>query len=190
MEQKHNHFKFNRYVIGTLSLLVIAAAAFLLLRQNQTEATPSTKPAAKTATSQFSFSGAPGWRKGPSNKTSMALFHGPHDCFTSVEHKTGSIDVAAELQKNQDSLTSGGYTAAPGAIQSVTLQTSTGPEQYTLRQYSVTGAGSAGTVKGGQEYGYVQLPDSYVEIKGYCDTADQLSATIPALQAIKFDPAN
>jgi hypothetical protein len=43
---------------------------------------------------------------------------------------------------------------------------------------------------GGQEFGYLQLPHGYLEIWGYCDTAEQLPATIPALKAIKFDEAN
>jgi hypothetical protein len=187
MQQNHNRIKLNRYTTGILVLLIVAAVAFILLRQNNTEASTPTKPAATTAKSQFSFTGAPGWRKGPSNKTSMAVFNADHTCFISAEYKTGSVDAAAEVEKIKDKLADSGYTVTPGATQTIALQSNSGQHQYELYQYSVTGSGGAGTVKGGQEFGYSQLSSGYVKAEGYCDTAEQLPTTTPALNAIKFD---
>ncbi len=118
----------------------------------------------------------------------MALFHTIRDsCFTSVQHKTGTVDAAAELQKTAASLTSQGYTVTPGSTQTLTIQTNTGPRQYELQQSSVMTPAGANKLLGGQEFGYLQLSNGYLKIMGYCETADELPATIPALQAIKFD---
>jgi len=57
-----------------------------------------------------------------------------------------------------------------------------------LQQASVTTPAGGNKVLGGQEFGYLKLSDKdYLFIEGHCETADQLAATIPALQAITFD---
>ena len=190
MKQKHNRIRLNRYTAGLLIFLVVAgASAVVVILYNRTDAAPAVRPTVGTAVpSQFSFSGTPNWRQGPTNKTSMALFHNIRDsCFTSVEHKTGTVDAGAELQKTQASLTSEGYTITPGSTQTLTMQTNTGSKQYELQQSAVTTPAGASTLMGGQEFGYLQLTNGYLKIYGYCETAEELSATIPALQAIKFD---
>ena len=190
MQQKHYHFKLNRYTTGTLVLLIIAVvSAVLVIQLNRTDAAPAVKPAIGAAVpSQFSFNGAIDWRQGPTNKTSMALFHNISDsCFTSAEHYLGTVDVGTELQKSQTSLMSQGYTVTPGSTQTLTIQTNTGPQKYELQQSSVTTPAGASKILGGNELGYLQLTNGYLKIYGNCETAEELSATIPALQAIKFD---
>jgi hypothetical protein len=39
------------------------------------------------------------------------------------------------------------------------------------------------------ELAYVQLSGGYVKVEGHCNTPDQLSATVPALQSVKYDNA-
>ena len=190
MNQKHNRIRLNRYTVGILVFLVVTATcAVVVMRHNRTDAGPAVKPAVGAAVpSQFSFSGTPNWRQGPTNKTSMALFHNIRDsCFTSTEHYAGTVDAAAELQKAEASLTSRGYTVTPGSTRTLTIQTNTGPQQYELKQSSVITPSSASKLMGGQEFGYLQLTNGYLKIYGYCETAEQLAATIPALQAVKFD---
>lgn len=189
MKQKISLIKFNKYTIGSSIFIAIAAiSTVVILPHNHTEAASPAKPAVGAAVpSQFKFTGANGWWQGATNKTSMALFHKTDGCFTSVEHKSGMVDTAAELQKQYDMQTRGGYTVTPGNTQTLTIQTVAGQEKYDLHQSSVTGTGDGGKVKGGQEFGYVQLPSGYIKVMGYCDTPDQLPATLPALQAIKFD---
>lgn len=190
---KHNRFTLNRYTVGVLAILIIAVVtcSAVALEHNTTEAAPSVRPATVALKSQFSFTGTSGWWQGATNNTSMALFHNAEDCFTSVEYKAGTVDVAAELQKTQTLLTSEGYTVTPGNIQTLSLQMGAGGKpQYQLHQYAVTGARSAGRVEGGQEYGYLQLPNGYVKIEGNCDNSQELAATVPALQAVKFDESN
>lgn len=187
MKQKQNRLTLNRYITSTVVLLVVAAAsAVVMLRHNKTEATPSIKAGVGAAVSKFSTTGVQGWWQGATNETSMALFHG-HDCFTSVEHKPGTVDVAAELQKQQDLMTSAGYTVTLGGTQALELQTTAGSKQYELHQLNVTTPAGVQALKAGQEFGYVQLVSGYVKVMAYCDTSDQLPATIPALQSVEFD---
>lgn len=177
------------YIIGFVILLAVLAAAFIIftIKLDETNSTaPLSGTPAKSVKSQFSFGGAEGWRQGPSNKTSMAFFNS-NGCFTSVENKTGTLDIAAEQQKNQTTLTGAGYTVTPAGTQTLTMQTSAGPKQYELQQSSVTTPAGTTPVEGGQEFGYLQLADGYIKIMGYCDTADELPVTIPALQAVRFD---
>lgn len=194
MKQKRHHKLFNRYTMGALVLLVVAAASVVVVtNRNRTDATPSVKPGVGAAIpSQFSFSGTTDWWQGATNKTSMALFHSLHDsCFVSVQHKTGSIDAdKAKLQKSDADLTSSGHTITPGATLAATLQTNTGQQSYQLQQSSVTSPTGASKVLGGQEFGYLPLSNGdYLYVEGYCDTPAELAATLPALQAVKFDAA-
>lgn len=195
MKQLLNHKLVNRYSVGAVILLVIilAACAVLLLRHTaNTEAASAPKADPQLAqrtpgNPQFSFSpaAATGWHQGPTDKVSMALF-GPNGCFTSVQHKTGTVDVAAELKKDEAMLISMGYARADRGTLSMTLKTSAGDKPYQLYQYSASGSPGGRAIKGGQALGYVQLADGYVKVEGYCDTFDGLSSTTPALQAIRF----
>lgn len=99
-------------------------------------------------------------------------------------HKSGSLDVTAALQKVQDGLVKAGYVSTPSTTQTLGLQASAGLQQYQLHHYTVTGAG---TVEGGQEYGYLPVSSGYLFVQGNCGTASELTTTIPALQALQFD---
>jgi hypothetical protein len=176
-------------MISVVAVAVLAVTTTLIVtNRNKTDAAASVKPAVGAAvTSQFAFTGSTGWWQGATNKTSMAVFQDTHSCFVSAEYKTGTIDAAAELQKIQSSLAGQGYTVTPGSTQTLTLQTAASQQHYELHQSAVTTPTGSSKVEGGQEFGYVQLSVGYIKIMGYCDTADELPATIPALQAIKFN---
>jgi hypothetical protein len=77
------------------------------------------------------------------------------------------------------------------------MQTTAGPQHYQLHQYVVSGGGGGAAqqiegsqVEGGEEFGYLQLSSGYLKIEGYCNAADELATTIPALQAYEFKEAN
>lgn len=190
MEQEPKHHVINRYTIGVSIILIaaIAAATILVLKHNLVEAAPSKPPIGAAVPSQFSFAGAGGWWQGATNHTSMAVFHRVEDgCFVSAQHKSGAVNGTAEIQKANATLSSQGYIVLPASTQTLMLQTNDGPRQYDLVQSSVTSPSGVSKVMGGQEFGYLQLADGYLYIMGYCDTAAELPATIPALQAITFD---
>jgi len=167
-------------------LIGVTIGGIIVVRNNPTSTQATTEPAKPL----FSFTGADGWQQGPSNETSMALFSkaaadGTSVCFTSIEYKTGTVDAAVEIQKNHDVLSGDGRVVSVIGVPMLMLRTATGDKQYQLHQFQISSPDPS-QVMGGNELGYVQLSDGYIKILGNCNTAEQLSTTIPALQAYKF----
>lgn len=105
----------------------MGSTSVAVIFRNNAQAMQSTKNA-EAPKSMFEFAGAAGWRKGPSNETSMALFNNqnPSDqapCFTSTEYYTGTVDAAAELNKSQQSLSKSGYTVTSLGTKALMMQT-------------------------------------------------------------------
>jgi hypothetical protein len=174
--------------LGIFIVLVGAAVGVVLYHGHADKPAAASKAAAAQPPFSFVTAQALDWRKGPSNQTSLAVFHnGTDGCFASMEYRPGAINTDAALQATQASLASSGYTSKPGAVLNLTLQTDTGQQQYQLHQYAVSGTGSSGQTMGGQEFGYLQLSSGYLKIESYCNTPEQLSTTMPALQAMSFD---
>ncbi|USN96825.1 MAG: hypothetical protein H6797_01315 [Candidatus Nomurabacteria bacterium] len=187
-----------RVIIPLVVLIALGVASVAVvmnldhIKASTSASSTSNLPQKTPGKSQFSFdtTAASDWRQGPADKVSLAAFYSPSDCFISVEHKAGTLNVATELQKDQNGLSSDGYTSKPGAVVSATLQTSTGKKQFELHQYTVSGNGSGGKLYIAHEFGYIQLTDGYVKAQGYCDATKNMLATVTALQAIKFDAAS
>ncbi|HET6622481.1 MAG TPA: hypothetical protein VFG56_00935 [Candidatus Saccharimonadales bacterium] len=181
-----------RYTVIILALLAIIATVFAVVvtERGGGEAASSAAPeSSETHEPRFLFGGATGWRKGPSNETSLALFGPNHDCFASVQYKDGSIAAdKAERQKTDKYFSDRGYVATTIDTAPMTMRTTDGQQNYELHQSAVATPAGADKVKGGQEFGYLQLSsDHYLFVEGYCDTAEQLPTTIPALKAIKLN---
>lgn len=175
----------SKVIIPLLIIIAVAAVATgIVLKHRGTEAEAPSRPViSKPVQSEFLFTGAAGWYKGPSNQTSMALFSDDHSCFTSIEHKSGAVNVATMLQKQQSDLASSGATMAPDTTLKTTVQTSTGNLPYVLHQFRLSGGEQ---LMQGLQLGYIQLSNGYLEIQGHCNTASQLPSTIPALRAYKY----
>jgi len=176
-----------------LVVLAVGGAGAAFVTRGNTQALAETVNV-EVVKSKFSFSGANGWRQGATNETSMALFddNSRMACFTSVEYKSGTVDALAEIKKAEATASErgNGYTVTPISAQTLTIQTPDGKKQYELYQSAVTTPTGGDKLKGGQEFGYLQLSDGYVKVIGYCDTPEQLSSTVPALQAIELRVAN
>ncbi|MEO6761761.1 MAG: hypothetical protein ABI220_05345 [Candidatus Saccharimonadales bacterium] len=188
-QNKNSHIKLIRNLALPLVAiaLVVGVSGIFLAGHNKTDAqAPAKYPTGAAVDSQFSSTRANGWWQGATNMTSMALFH-KYDCFVSVQHKSGTVDVASELQKSQNEAIGGGHTVTLVGSQTLSLKTTSGDVQYELQQASVTSPDGTDKLKGGQEFGFVQLSNGYLKVMGYCDTATQLPSTIPALESIKFD---
>lgn len=191
MKMTLNNKVLNPFIVTAVIILVVGNGLFFAFSTDAQLATSGAPSSTMSTplhadTSRFSFSGAPNWRKGPSNATSMALFH-TNGCFTSLEYKTGVVDPATALEKIRADLVSMDYTVALNDTATKRLKSGGQELQFQLNQYSVTGLGSGGIAKGGQEFGYLQLTDGYIEVKGFCDTADQLPTSIEALQAVDYN---
>ena len=190
MKRVFTHKVANQFTITAFTILMVIVALHFVNTFNtkldaSSPATSTVNTPSQSVSSRFSFNGAPNWRKGPSNATSMALFHS-NGCFTSLEYKTGVVNPATALEKIRSDLVSMDYTVSPATTATTTLKSDGRDLQFQLNQYSVTGTGSGGKAKGGQEFGYLQLTDGYIEVKGFCDTADQLPTSIEALQEVEY----
>lgn len=178
METEKPKSKVPFIIAVVIAVLVITGAAFAWYSSTRTAAPPKT-----VATNpEFSFTGAPGWRKGQTDDTSMALTSDDKKCSASIVHRQGTVDIDAALKKQEENYSN----IAPLANQQLALQTdSSNQPQYVLHQFKITNNDK--TVSG-LELGYVQLSDGYVEIQAKCATTAQLQTTIPALQAYKYSP--
>ena len=161
------------------------------MRNTSTHAVAEAKKSASVSQPKFSFTGAAGWRKGPSNDVSMALFGNERAdrtsaCFTSIEYKSGTVNVQSELQEMVDGFKSQGTMLERAPVPSI-LHSAKGDKQYDLHQFNAVSANKEVRVMGGVEVGYVQLDTGYVKISGNCETFDELPSTIPALQGYKLN---
>lgn len=178
--------------IAVSAFILLAGLALVVILKGQSSRIEATAPPAthQSLKSQFSFQSVDGWRQGPSNETSMALFHKADDgCFVSVEYKKGTLDATAELQKILDSHKNSGYTISTDEIVPMSMLTNAGQKEYQLHKYLIdsNGATAESKLMGGNAFGYVALSNGYIEIEGYCNTVEQLTVAIPALQALKFN---
>ncbi len=188
--------KQKRYLVSSLGVIFVVAlgaiSAVLLTKHSQAEAaTKAVAQQALTITPKFSFTGTPDWRQGPSNETSMALFHtGNNGCFVSAEYNTGVIDEISALQKSLDAFTTTGYAVTPSSTQAMSMSSNTGQLHYQLHQYSVKATSSTPPAMEGNEFGFITLNSGYIKVEGHCDNTAALPATISALQALKFIATN
>lgn len=143
----------------------------------------------------FSFTDIVGWRKGPSNATSMAVFGSDNPsevspCFISVEYKKGVVDEAKQQQENLTMLSdSGGFSVDELGSKPLRLQTANGEKIYNLRLLRVTKPSGQSDIMSGNGRGYLQLSHGYIEVLANCNTAEQLSLTFAALESIKVNAA-
>lgn len=181
---KHLHNTALTYGLGALTTLVIIAVIVIAAVFDMNR----TSPIASTSRSMFTFTEAPLWAQGPTGRKSMTLFHDSHACFILINYKPGHVSVADNLRKVHKNLVHDGYTVTTGSIKTLAIQTSAGKRSFKLHQLSVSANSGSQKMKvaGGQELGFIQLHKGYIKIEGYCDSAAQLPATIPALQAIQF----
>lgn len=185
MSIKH---KYLILLIGVVIVIILGViiGSVMAIRHTASDAMQRAASKPEDATPDFSFSGMNGWWQGATNKTSMAVFRNDQKCFISAEYKLGTVDVTTALQQIQAGLAKSGFVSSPGAVQALTLQTSAGPQQYRLHQFTVSGSGAL-KVEGGQAYGYLPLDRDYLFVQASCDTANDLPTTIPALRAISFN---
>lgn len=193
MNIKQKKIQRKRLFVATVAAIMIAVIGtsgtiFALHNTSQTVKEASDN---KSVESMFSFSDSQGWWQGVTTKTSMVVFdsNSTHACFVMFEYIPGTVNVDAGINKVNAELTKfgEGYIISPLSSQALELRTNSRSLSYELRQSSVVTPPGAEKVKGGQAFGYIQLPDGYVKIAGYCDTPEQLPNILTALNAVKFD---
>lgn len=139
---------------------------------------------------RFSFEGHKDWWLGPTTSTSIVLLNEQNHeaCFVSAEYKPGSVDVKSQIEQYKQDVSKYGKDYQVKDIQTVDmeLQTNFEPVKYSLHQSEIVAPANQTNLKLGQEYGYIEFDHGYVAIQGFCDTPEQLEATIEAIAAIVF----
>ncbi|HPG37598.1 MAG TPA: hypothetical protein PK865_02270 [Candidatus Saccharibacteria bacterium] len=171
------------YILGAVLLVLVG---WLLWYKNDFYKPVAHKAGAAKLAPIFKFNGAPGWRQGPTNYNSMALFSDNQNCFVSVQRKSGALSVQDELSKVKNSFAGSDRTITEAGQQTLTLQTSAGKKSYVLYRFAGNDSSGATTFMNGIELGFVPLTKGFIEISGHCNTAAQLPETGPALQAVEY----
>lgn len=188
MLTKTNKRQLLAFALVTILMISIAGLTIAYLNSNLASQPSDSQPKAKP---MFSFSGADGWRQGPSNQTSMALFgpsrkDGTSACFTSIEFKPGRVDIKLKLAEHAKSLAKSGGSSTEIAKTTNRLTMIGTAVRYQFHQFRLSGVDN---IKQGLGLGYIQLANGHVEVMASCDKAQEITATIPALQAYKFNPS-
>ena len=109
------------------------------------------------------------------------------DCFVTYYYWDKPVDPSVALAKmeKQSVGESSSVVLVPLRTQMATIDTNVGKKELQIHQYEFTGSGSATRAKGVQ-FGYISLDKGHIEMRGYCNKADQLIDTVSALQSIVF----
>ncbi len=135
--------------------------------------------------SPFSADPPQGWRTGPSNDTSIALFGPDNVCFVSMEYRRGAVDVPSELAKVQADSRALGGESVKQSISKMSMNINGVEKQYDLNLFKQSGA-QALRIMGGLAVGYVQLADGHITAKSNCNDFDKLTTTFDTLKSMKF----
>jgi len=192
-------------VAGILLAIVIIVGLYLIWSTAQKPgATEAQKPSFV-----FTAANAPGWWTGGNNWPDATQYEGnqadlsiatmnimqgtkdtPGDCFVLFSYKKGTVDVQTVLEDRKAGLIMGSEeTSSVEQIGSrtQTMRTPEGEKEYTLYQYNLI-APESQQVQRGNEFGYVALSDSYIELWGVCPTADELAVTLDGISAVILQP--
>lgn len=112
----------------------------------------------------------------------------PGNCFVSYYFWEKNIKPAEALVAMERRSIEGetNVSLSPLGQHKLKIDTYEGQKEYTLHQYEFTGSGSANRAKGAQ-FGYVSLNDGYIEMRSYCNKADQLKDTLIVLPAVSLE---
>lgn len=111
----------------------------------------------------------------------------PGDCFVSYSLYQGKVDIAAKIKENEGRTTANqaSYSLDPINTTTLTIETPEGVKDYELHQYDLQ-VPPGTQLSTGIQFAFVPLSNSYIELRGYCATADLLEMTIPALSAVSL----
>ena len=198
-----------KIIVPVSILLVVALGGILTYRLLPRPA--EAEKVASTATFNFDASKAPGWFAGanidgsvtnasaaPTSKkladTTRIIAQGTAekptgDCFVQYSYWANNSkdpdQVITELVANGDSTTAGSFSLQPTNTLNLTTHAPSGDIPFQLHQFTVVGS-DASQMSDGEEFGAFKVGTGYIDIRGYCKTADQLSITLPVISAVSF----
>jgi len=111
------------------------------------------------------------------------------NCFVQYSYWSNNSkdpdQAVSELAANGDSTTSGSFVLQPTNTVALSMATPSGNTPFKLHQYTVTGP-DASQMSDGEEFAALKAGTGYIDIRGYCKTADELSITLPVISAVGF----
>lgn len=111
------------------------------------------------------------------------------DCFIQYSYwANNSKDLNQALNEAtalSSTNTAGSFTLQPTGSAGYAMTTPAGNTSFQLHQYEAVGPDVA-QMSTGEQFAYLKAGTGYIEIRGYCKTADQLSVTLPVLSAVSF----
>ncbi len=115
-----------------------------------------------------------------------------NNCFAAFSYYDTLVDTD-ELLKNLEEQTAADESLTVVKLDSYRskIDTPEGSREYVLHQFDLQGAEGEKMLRGAAQ-GYIELKDSYIEIRAYCDQAEHLSAlTLPlGIGAVKLIDQN
>lgn len=207
LKNKKRAFLASLLIVG---LIATAVAGIWILAQDE----PTTKAQDKNTQQQkpafvFDKTKAPGWWSGGNNWPDIKDYEGnqmtkedlpvadlsasqgepnkPSDCSVSYFYWDKIVDPAQALVAMEERSIKGttNVQLIPRGVHPLKIDTPEGTKEYQLHKYEFTGAGSSTFAKGAQ-FGYIPLTKGHIEIRSYCNTADQLPDTVTPLTAVSL----
>ncbi len=111
------------------------------------------------------------------------------DCSILLNYWGGrSKDLAKVLSDLETRTVYGSSTLLLKALEStpLTMKVSNSDQYYQLHQYDLTGS-SSDSLQRGIEFGVIKTATGYIDIRGNCKTADELTITLPVLSAVSLE---
>ncbi len=199
-----------KIVIPVIAVVVLAAGG--ALAYSLIPHPVSAEKSKNTAVFNFDSSKAPGWFAGnnidgsvinadaaPTSvklaTTTRIIAQGTAakptgDCFVQYSYWANNskdpAQVVKDLSAPSDPSTPGSFTPEPVGSLNLNMKAASNNTSFQLHQYNVTGA-DAKQMSDGEEFGAFKVANGYIDIRGYCKTADQLSVTLPVFSAVSFE---
>ena len=209
MKPKKSSTNKKRILLLALCITGIAVIGGLALYSSLVRPPAEAKETVQKPSFAFDASQASGWWAGDNNWPKIEDFTGdqvsesdlpivqmsvaqgtpdaPGSCFVMYLYNKGPVDPAAALteMKNRTIQGDSGLSLQEIGAPARTIGTFEGVKEYTLHQYGLTGS-SGSKIARGAAFGYATLKDGYIEMRGYCETADQIVDTLPVFGAVKL----
>lgn len=199
----------------TLKVIIVTAVVAVLtaggvLAYNLSVRATSTNNAASAASFEFDASKAPGWWAAESMKpdsSSQTAESGPKmpaarrviaqgtkeqptgDCFVMYSYFANNSqnpnEVLRQITAPSDSSTPGSFTLELKKTTSHSMDVAASDTPFEFHQYAKVSP-DASNMSAGEAYAVLKAGTGYIEIRGVCKTADQLSVVVPVLSAVSF----
>lgn len=196
--QHHSQFGF-RLSVAVIIMVIVGVAVTAMIRSGFFVADDDT--AANESSYEFVFNenNAENWWAGDNNQAggddpkvmvqrtiAQGTEEAPGACFVMFYYKLGIVTEANVLARLEEQAIIRDTTSLVEAgTKDVSIDVFGASKKFQIHQYRIDGATSAKTVEG-VEFGVIVLDDGYVEVRGYCEDADQLGDTVQVFDAVEL----